>query len=606
MNMLKKISLNSIFKKSLALFVALVILISTLTVALITSAAEDKFWDGTKDSNLSGSGTEADPYLIETPEQLAYIVTANKNNEYKNKYFKLANDIKINDTSKANWKDSARNWVWADFRFVGTFDGDGHTIDGLYFSGSQKRFGLFSFVGDTVIKNVRFTNAYIYNTVTSDAEGCAIVAGQASATTTFDRIYIDASCSINAPGTKGVAGIIGRSNQNISISNSAVFGTYSGKSDVGAFYGTHWGGSQHLSNSFTAAAVPAMPSRTLASADNVYAITAEGYFDRAVTIITADQMKGEAAKTYLVGLDFENVWQTVEGDFPIIRGQEIAPAKVYWDGTTATDYAGGTGTQADPFIIEDGSQLLKMVKENVVSHSNVASTQIKYFKITKDIYLNPITAEDMQAAVTAASDSSGGSIASWDAKGIKAWNTHTSQSSGFMGVVDGGGHTVYGVYVKSGTYSGLIGNVVGPTKISDLHVKNSYVYGKCVGGIIGSAYGANTNLEVTRCSVDNVVVECKGGSDRGVRAAGIVGGGESTGKFTISNCSTTNATIKSHHSSYPGIESGILGYIGSAGQGHTVTNCFVDDSAHPLTNATTEAHFNTNMGNYTCSTPYYL
>lgn len=608
MDNFNRFHLKSGFVKALSLIVSIIIAISALAVGIVTAANAADVWDGTKDSDLSGGGTDSDPYLIETPEQLAYIVTANKSNAYKGKFFKLANDIKINDTSKANWKDSAKNWVWADFRFVGNFDGDGHTIDGLYFNGSQKRFGLFSYVGDSVIKNVRITNAYINNTYTAgddSAQGMGIICAQASAKATFDLIYIDESCYLNAPNIKGVSGIVGRSNQNITISNSAVFGTYIGSSHVSAFFGTHWGGSLNISNSFTASNVPVATSRT-PTVDNVYATvkTSDNWYDKQVTQLTADQMKGDAAKTNLVGLDFENVWQTVDGGYPIIRGQEPV-VKVYWDGSTATDYAGGTGTEADPFVIEDGSQLLKMIKENIVSHGNVPSTQIKYFKITKDIYLNPITAEDMQAAITAANDSTGGGVASWDAKGIKTWNTHTSQSSGFMGVVDGGGHTVYGVYVKSGTYSGLIGNVVGNTKVSDLHVKNSYVYGKCVGGIIGSAYGSNTKLEVTRCSVDNVAIECTGGSNKGVRVAGIVGGGESTGKITISNCSVTNTTLKSNHSSYPGIEAGILGYIGAAGQGHTVTDCFVDDSAHPLTNATNETHFTSNMGAYVTFTDVY-
>ena len=59
-----------------------------------------------------------------------------------------------------------------------------------------------------------------------------------------------------------------------------------------------------------------------------------------------------------------------------------AAGEEFWDGSKADNYAGGTGTQADPYIIEDGSQLLKMVKENIVAHSSVSSTQIKYFKIT--------------------------------------------------------------------------------------------------------------------------------------------------------------------------------------------------------------------------------
>lgn len=460
MNMPKEINLNSKLKKSLALLVALAILISTLTVALVTSAAGDEFWDGTKDSNLSGSGIEADPFLIETPAQLAYIVTANKSGAFTGKYFKLANDIKINDTSKPNWKENARNWAWADFRFVGTFDGDGHTIDGLYFSGSQKRFGLFSFIGDSVVKNVRFTNAYIYNTVSSDAEGCAIVAGQASAQTTFDLIYIDESCYVNAPNTKGVAGIIGRSNQNITISNSAVFGTYLGSSHVGAFFGTHWGGSQNLSNSFTAANVPAMPSRTLATADNAYATASEGWYDRAVTILTADQMKGEAAKTNLAGLDFENVWKTVDGGYPIIRGQEPTPPVTpptpppvddsVWDGTWVTDFSTfeGSGTAGDPYIIKNGKQLaFAAVKNSTLNGGH-------YYKLGADIVLNDT------------------SKANWEAT-AKSWPQNTALR--FVGTLDGDGHTIEGLYINS--TAGRLGlfAYVGDTTVKNIKFKSASI-----------------------------------------------------------------------------------------------------------------------------------
>ena len=279
-----------------------------------------------------------------------------------------------------------------------------------------------------------------------------------------------------------------------------------------------------------------------------------------------------------------------------------------WDGTKASSFAGGEGTKDKPYEIENGAQLYKMVAENsATAYADLSTATPKYFKITKDIYLNDVSADDMQAAVTAAADSTDGNVASWNTKNFNKWYTHSAQKSGFYGVVDGGGHTIYGLYVNGGTYSGLIGNAVGNTKISDLKLQNSYVYGKCVGGIVGSAYGANTTLTVSYCSTDNVVVECKGGSDKGVRVAGIVGGGESTGKITLENCSTTNSTIKSHHSGYPGIESGLLGYIGSAGQGHEVKNCFVDDSAHPLSNATNSTHFETNMGaNVTYSNVYYI
>ena len=54
-----------------------------------------------------------------------------------------------------------------------------------------------------------------------------------------------------------------------------------------------------------------------------------------------------------------------------------------WDGTKAGSFAGGTGTKDDPFIIENGQQLYKMLME----YSNKTASVGKYFKITKDIYL---------------------------------------------------------------------------------------------------------------------------------------------------------------------------------------------------------------------------
>lgn len=44
-------------------------LLLTLLCALATQA--QTYWDGTADKNLPGAGTESNPYLISTPEQLA-------------------------------------------------------------------------------------------------------------------------------------------------------------------------------------------------------------------------------------------------------------------------------------------------------------------------------------------------------------------------------------------------------------------------------------------------------------------------------------------------------------------------------------------------------
>ncbi len=600
MDIFKKFNLHTIFNKSVSIMVCLVMILSVFSTCIVVNAANPDVWDGSKAQGFAefkGNGTVDSPYEIENGAQLAYVVSTDLTDGL---YYKLVKDIRLNDTSNANWKESARNWVWGDVRFVGNFDGDGHTIDGLYFKGSQKRFGLFSYIGDSVIANIRFTNAYVENTTSE--EGQAIVAAQASAKADFDRIYIDASCEINAPNVKGVAGIIARSDKNVNITNSAVFGKYVGKSHVGAFFGTFWGGTQTIKNCFTACDVPVIASRT-PTVENTYAIVKEPgeWFDRNVTFITADQMKGEAAKTNMPGLDFDNVWQVVENDYPMlitmIKEEETEGIEI-WGGkpadTAAIQYADGDGSKGNPYQIENGDQLYKMVAENSANANGAASTEAyKYYKIIKDIYLNDVKAEDLVNPSTTA----------WDAKGFNAWLSDTTQSSGFCGEVDGGGFTVYGLYCNGGTYSGLITSTVG-AKVYNLNIKNAYIKGRGgAGGIIGQTYGADTEVSVSKCMVDNVYID---GGDK-VRIGGIVGGCEgSTKKVAISDCSVTNAVIITSHATYVNIQSGILGYTGEQSKNHTVTNCFTDDTVFPVTDTTNTTHFNKFTNYITYSNVYTL
>ena len=384
-------------------------------------------WDGSKISSideLEGKGTDTEPYLIKTGAQLAYVVSTNLTDGL---HFKLANDIHLNDTSKANWKDSARNWVWADVRFVGNFDGDGHTIDGLFFNGSQKRFGLFAYTGDSLIKNIKFTNAYVNNT-TSD-EGVAIVVGQTSAITTFEYIYVDETCYINAPNSNGVAAITARGNNNGNnadaiISNSAVLATISGKNYVGAFAGSYWAADANvtINNCFTTSGIPVFgySSKSLTNSANNYGTVADTF---GTTVLTADQMKGEAAKTNMSGLDFDNVWETVEGKYPVLNTDRYSIE--VWDGTWVTDFSSfeGAGTEESPYLIENGAQLAF-----AVAKSGSALAEAKHYKLTKDIILNDT------------------SVDGWEAS-ARSWVQNTSYR--FNGELDGDGHTIEGLYWKA-------------------------------------------------------------------------------------------------------------------------------------------------------------
>ena len=79
---------------------------------------------------------------------------------FKGITIKLGNDIVLNDTTDADWVKSAEKWDGSCANgnrspFAGTFDGDGHSIIGLY-----SETGLFEKVtGD--IQNLTIDNAVI-------------------------------------------------------------------------------------------------------------------------------------------------------------------------------------------------------------------------------------------------------------------------------------------------------------------------------------------------------------------------------------------------------------------------------------------------------------
>lgn len=76
---------------------------------------------------FEGDGTEANPYLLKTKEDLIKLSdgTSNKNLTFDGSYFKLANDIDLEyDTT---FKGIATNGS-ASYAFGGIFDGDNHTI----------------------------------------------------------------------------------------------------------------------------------------------------------------------------------------------------------------------------------------------------------------------------------------------------------------------------------------------------------------------------------------------------------------------------------------------------------------------------------------------
>ena len=102
-----------------------------------------------------GDGTKAKPYEISNLAELKYLQKEiDKTDNYSNgKYFKLTSDITINGSWTAiGGTSSASRW------FCGTFDGNGHSINGSFVINqptNKQTYGLFGTItGNAVIKNL--------------------------------------------------------------------------------------------------------------------------------------------------------------------------------------------------------------------------------------------------------------------------------------------------------------------------------------------------------------------------------------------------------------------------------------------------------------------
>lgn len=168
-----------------------------------------------------GSGTEGDPYLIATEEQLRdFAASLTSKIDYTGKYVALANDISV---SSAAWTPIGGS----QYLFNGTFDGHGYTINGLTLGAEDKPFaldnenlyiGLFGILGaKAVVKNVNLTNVAFYTTYAATAYLGGIAGITQGSTTSGDYTgaIIDA-CSVsgilylnNTKGNHFVGGLVG-------------------------------------------------------------------------------------------------------------------------------------------------------------------------------------------------------------------------------------------------------------------------------------------------------------------------------------------------------------------------------------------------------------
>lgn len=197
--------------------------------------------------------TASKSYAVDTPEYISSIPTTwiNSSSDITG-YYKLTQNITLTEKWTPIGNATTDN---ASGRFVGTFDGDGHTITGLSASNAASDFGLFRLIGSNgVVRNLNLENCNISGTdsyyggivgtnygtvenchVSGSITGDEYVGGIAGSLQLGSSI-IACSNSATVSGSNLIGGICGRSNRGIVIACRNE-GTVSGSTNCGGLIG---------------------------------------------------------------------------------------------------------------------------------------------------------------------------------------------------------------------------------------------------------------------------------------------------------------------------------------------------------------------------------
>ena len=178
-------------------------------------------------SNLwKGAGTEASPYELNNEQDLLTLMDEvnAKSANYNGIAFKLTADIKL--TKK--WTPIGCVKGQSNRTFGGTFDGGDHVIKDLSIDDTASYSGLFGYVKDAVIKNVKLEGVSI-----KAGSYAGMLFGKAENTT-----IKDVSVSGNMTGNDFVGGLGGSISGGSAVENATVSGTVNGNGTVGGVIAT--------------------------------------------------------------------------------------------------------------------------------------------------------------------------------------------------------------------------------------------------------------------------------------------------------------------------------------------------------------------------------
>ena len=205
-------------KKTLSTILMIAMLISIVTIISPSASAQSDAWDGitVADSFNSGSGTEADPYIIMNGEELYKLSVdiGTATNPYGGTYFKLGNDINL----------GGMPWIpigSASTPFIGNFDGNGKTV--FNFVVLSDLAGLFGNASGASIKSLKIDYADIQSTAGTKAAALVATCDNTAVENVEVGENVSVSITLDAanPTIGGVLGFFGTASTAKNIINRA-------------------------------------------------------------------------------------------------------------------------------------------------------------------------------------------------------------------------------------------------------------------------------------------------------------------------------------------------------------------------------------------------
>lgn len=268
----------------------------------------------------SGKGTKNDPYIVADAAQLRLVVKK----AWKDVYFKLSNDIYINNSIKTDWKSSATVWETSSEGFSGHFDGNGKTVYGLYSKdtlaqGAIVNGGVGLFPTATIsaeIKNVNIKGASLSGKAYVGAIVGQLIDGgkDVNKYLTISGCTVDDSVSLTG---QTVGGIVGGGYGGVDISYCGFYGDISntgGAERGNGIVGDIWHNNYMLNNCYAINYKIYRNGYTPKTISAVYSTETQN----GVTTVSYVSCIGSDAKTAMSDFDW-NRWKTVDGSFPTLK-----------------------------------------------------------------------------------------------------------------------------------------------------------------------------------------------------------------------------------------------------------------------------------------------